>query len=333
MREDIATLLRCPQCGDALELTIFKEDAGLVEEGSLACRACDEWFRIEQGICDLLPPSLRRHERHKAFAERHGLPLRQSNTARNAQKVGQVDFFIRSSQTYEDEITQSPYFSTLDEAVFAPWVRNAMRFGVKTIEVGCGSGRQSLPMAGAGADVLGVDISEEMLRVARNKASQEGLIQRVNFVVADADNLPVSHESFDNLVIVGALHHMENPERALSAAVKALAPGGRFFIYDPHDSPLRFLFDWLMSVCKLYEEEAGDDPLFREEQLKGYFNTLNLEARIRISTYLPPHLFYLFGPKLNRFLLRSTDAVLSAIPGVRRCGGMIISTGHKKAAH
>jgi len=332
MRLDIAKILRCPECAGPLELTAYQQGDGLVEEGALSCAACADWYRIEQGIADLLPLSLRRQDRQQAFAERHGLPLRESRGEKSSQKADQVEFFIHSSTTYEDEITKSPYFMALDAIVFDPWVRGSVVAGGKILEIGCGSGRQSLPMAQAGADVLGVDISEEMLRVARAKAAREGQLRTANFIVADAENLPLPSESFDGLVMVGALHHMESPERVFGSAAKALRQGGRFFIYDPHDSPLRFLFDWLMKVCTLYEEEAGDDFLFREEQMRGYFAKLGLTGQVQISTYLPPHLFYLFGQGFNRALLRASDALCGAIPGFRKCGGMIISTGTKNQA-
>lgn len=330
MHPEFMNVLRCPICGGPLKCIVYSGSECCVEEGLLSCEACTDWYRIEQGIADLLPPPLRRNDRHEAFGVRHGIAVPRAAGQASAQKTGQVEFFTESSKTYEGEITQSPYFMALDANEFMPWALETIAQGGRILEVGCGSGRQSLPMAMAGGVVLGVDISEEMLRVARKKAAAQGLLDRVNFVVADADNLPVAPESFSHLAIVGALHHMEDPRRTLRAVLRSLAPGGRFFFYDPHDSPLRFLFDWLMSVCKLYDEQAGEDPLFREEQIKGYFHEFALDGEVRISTYLPPHLFYLFGERFNRGLLRFSDALGNVIPGFRRCGGMIVSKGTKK---
>lgn len=328
---ELIEVLRCPVCIGSLKCTVYSGTETSIEEGTLLCEACADWYRIEQGIADLLPPSLRRHDRHNKFAAIHGVQIKHVEGQASAQKTGQVDFFTESSKTYEDEITQSPYFMALDSNEFMPWARETITHGGHILEIGCGSGRQSLPMALAGGTVLGVDISEEMLRVGRKKAAEQNLLTKVNFIVADADNLPVAPESFNHLVIVGALHHMEDPRKTLHSVLRGLASGGRFFFYDPHDTPLRFLFDWLMSVCKLYDEQAGDDPLFSEEQMKGYFKEFSLEGEVRISTYLPPHLFYLFGARFNRVLLHFTDVLCNAIPGFRRCGGMIVSKGIKKA--
>ncbi|MPZ98377.1 MAG: Trm112 family protein [Dehalococcoidia bacterium] len=60
MRPDLMEILACPVCKGELTLTVAREDAGEVIEGSLYCAACDETYPITEGIPNLLPPDLRR---------------------------------------------------------------------------------------------------------------------------------------------------------------------------------------------------------------------------------------------------------------------------------
>ena len=59
MRHEMMEILVCPVCKAELQLTIEREEADEVIEGSLRCAACDERYPIEGGIPNLLPPEMR----------------------------------------------------------------------------------------------------------------------------------------------------------------------------------------------------------------------------------------------------------------------------------
>jgi uncharacterized protein len=60
MRKDMMDILVCPVCKGPLTLTVTKEDANEVVEGSLHCAKCKETYPIQESIPNLLPPDLRR---------------------------------------------------------------------------------------------------------------------------------------------------------------------------------------------------------------------------------------------------------------------------------
>lgn len=60
MRHTLMEILVCPLCKGELALSVEREEAGEVVEGSLLCTACDEHYPIVDGIPNLLPPELRR---------------------------------------------------------------------------------------------------------------------------------------------------------------------------------------------------------------------------------------------------------------------------------
>lgn len=99
-----------------------------------------------------------------------------------------------------------------------------VRQGEKALDVGCGTGNYTIELARQGAEVFGIDSSEEMLTWARRKARRNGI--EISFQVADAQRLPFPEHSFDLIVSNGLLCFLKEPERALVEMNRVLKPGG-----------------------------------------------------------------------------------------------------------
>lgn len=103
----------------------------------------------------------------------------------------------------------------------------------QVLEIACGTGQLSLPMAEKAKSWLATDFSPNMLAKAqkRNQPPRPGL----SFQMADATKLPYEDEQFDVVVIANALHIMPDPEKALSEIRRVLKKGGHLiaptFIY------------------------------------------------------------------------------------------------------
>lgn len=80
---------------------------------------------------------------------------------------------------------------------------------------------------GAGSVVL-ADLTEAMLRVAEERAVAKGLIGRCEFLVADAEALPLPDASFDAVTIAFGLRNCTDIDAVLREACRVLRPGGRF---------------------------------------------------------------------------------------------------------
>lgn len=334
MQRQTIDLLRSPISGEPFVLEVFEETNGEVVEGRLTDPANGIWFRLENGIADLVPLELRSNERYTAFASRHGgSDSQQSVVVTNSVTVDdqkkQIAFFDRYHEKYEGEVVNSPYYLVLDRISLGRWAHRSLKRGSRVLEIGCGSGRQTLPLAKLGVNVVALDLSESMLELARAKLAAAGYAGRADFIAASAEAMPVRDNDFDGCLIYGSLHHFADPPEVLRKAAAALRPGGCFYMLEPHNSPVRFIFDWLMRVRPLWEEEAADEPLFDEAQLRGWLEPNRIKCRIRLSTYLPPHLFYRIGSRLGELLLTGSDWLLSTLPGIRRFAGVIIVEGVK----
>jgi len=81
---------------------------------------------------------------------------------------------------------------------------------------------------GGGAAVLS-DINPAMLAVARDRATDNGLLGRLDLLVADAEHLPLPDRMFDRVSIAFGLRNCTDKDAVLREARRVLRPGGRFF--------------------------------------------------------------------------------------------------------
>ncbi len=103
------------------------------------------------------------------------------------------------------------------------------------LDIGTGTGRMIELFADRCERLLGIDLSQAMLAVARANLERAG-IGHARVRVGECTNLPIVRESFDLVVIHQVLHFLDDPAAALAEAARALAPGGRLVVVDfaPH---------------------------------------------------------------------------------------------------
>ena len=119
----------------------------------------------------------------------------------------------------------------------------------RILDIGCGTGRHSIELAKRGYTVVGIDLSESLLKRAKEKASEQNL--HIVFQKHDARNLPFSQE-FDLVIMLceGGFSLMETDEmnfQILQGAAKALKPNGKLIF-----TTLNGLFPLFHSVKEFY---------------------------------------------------------------------------------
>ncbi len=104
----------------------------------------------------------------------------------------------------------------------------------KVLDAGTGPGTLAREIARRQPDlqVYGIDLSEDMIRLARAHAKQEQLEDRVHFAVGNVAHLPYSDDSFDLIVSTISMHHWYELDQPLRDLYRVLRPGGRLWIYD-----------------------------------------------------------------------------------------------------
>jgi ubiquinone/menaquinone biosynthesis C-methylase UbiE len=109
--------------------------------------------------------------------------------------------------------------------------------GLDVLDAACGTGRYALRLAQAGARVCGVDVSEEMLAVARTKHDEQGL--DVELRLGELTALPYPDASFDVAVCALTFCHLPDLRPPTAELARVLRPGGRLVISDFHPMGLR----------------------------------------------------------------------------------------------
>ncbi|HHE71627.1 MAG TPA: class I SAM-dependent methyltransferase [Chloroflexi bacterium] len=95
------------------------------------------------------------------------------------------------------------------------------------LEVGCGVGATACYLAKKyGCHVVGVDLRESMIARSKERAEKEGVEDRVEFRVADAQDLPFEDALFDAIIGESVLTFIKDKQRVVSECVRVTRPGG-----------------------------------------------------------------------------------------------------------
>lgn len=103
----------------------------------------------------------------------------------------------------------------------------AVRPGMTVLDLGCGDGTTALPAARRGADVLGVDIADNLVAAGNERAAAAGL-DKLRFEQGDASNLDgLAPDSFDLVVSIFGAMFAPRPFDVAAEMVRVTRPGGR----------------------------------------------------------------------------------------------------------
>jgi 2-polyprenyl-6-hydroxyphenyl methylase/3-demethylubiquinone-9 3-methyltransferase len=100
--------------------------------------------------------------------------------------------------------------------------------GLDVVDIGCGAGLLSEPLARLGARVIGVDAAAENVAVARHHAEQAGVT--LDYRCATAETLEAEGARFDVVLAMEVIEHVEGPEAFVGTCARLLRPGGLLVI-------------------------------------------------------------------------------------------------------
>lgn len=109
------------------------------------------------------------------------------------------------------------------------------------LDIATGTGDLAIKFAEntAAMKIVGLDISEGMLAVARKKTSGTPISERISFIKADSEDLPFKDNSFETITVSFGIRNFESLEKGLSEIHRVLTPGGLFVILET-SVPTRF---------------------------------------------------------------------------------------------
>jgi 2-polyprenyl-6-hydroxyphenyl methylase/3-demethylubiquinone-9 3-methyltransferase len=100
--------------------------------------------------------------------------------------------------------------------------------GLRILDIGCGGGLLSEPMARMGADVVGADASEKNIMIAKTHAAGSGVA--VDYRAVTAESLAEAGETFDVVLNMEVVEHVSDVEFFMSTCASMVRPGGMMFV-------------------------------------------------------------------------------------------------------
>ena len=192
-----------------------------------------------------------------------------------------------------DLYDQLDELSDFDDLEFYRWFVDA--FGGRILDVGCGTGRILLPLAQEGREMVGLDVSPEMLTVCQKKLDKESVQARL--VEADMRDFSIGNERFDTVMVPGyslqLLADENDFQSCLASCVRHLKREGQLIV------PIYMPWEMLWA-----DEESQDMELRRKS--KGPSGKTAVLAYQGWSINKPRQLLHL----KNRYEERSSKGVL-----------------------
>jgi len=130
----------------------------------------------------------------------------------------------------------------------------------RVLEVGVGTGL-SLPMYGKHLDIVGIDLSPEMLEKARGRVATEALDNVAGLYEMDAGHLSFADNSFDTVVAMYVITVVPEPERVMRELSRVCKPGGEVILVN-HFSQEEGVRGWVERRMAPFADQLGWRPVF-----------------------------------------------------------------------
>ncbi len=102
----------------------------------------------------------------------------------------------------------------------------------RVLDIGSGNGGLGIALTRAGANVSGIDVETDLHAISKMYAEAEGVA--VDFRLYDGTRMPFEDATFDFIISISVLEHVDDPETILKEAHRVLKPGGIFFLAFPN---------------------------------------------------------------------------------------------------
>jgi ubiquinone/menaquinone biosynthesis C-methylase UbiE len=171
-----------------------------------------------------------------------------------------------------------------------------LKTGLAILDVGCGTGKQSLPIAkivGQAGHILCVDLSKEALDELSRSARELGLEKRIRVLRAGLDELGqyLEEQQFERAVASFSLYYAQHPRRVFEALYRAVKPGGILFFCGPSQDNNAELKRFHYSLRGGELPAAAGAAVFMEEtgqrlakETFGVIEVFTFENRLRFNS-------------------------------------------------
>ena len=186
--------------------------------------------------------------------------------------------------------------------------------GMKVLELGCGTAYFTRELAPTGAEIIAIDISPELLEMARTNCAASN----VSFEIANAYALSYPDATFDSVVGSSVLHHLEI-EQALRQVYRVLRPGGVIAFTEPNMlNPQIAVQKNLPAIKKRLGDSPDETAFFRWSLLRRLEGAGFRDVRIEPFDFLHPRTPLRWIP-----MVQGLSSFLEKTPVLREIAGSL----------
>jgi len=176
----------------------------------------------------------------------------------------------------------------------------------KLVDIGCGSGNVIIQIAKKfpNLDLIGVEISSEILELAKKRAFETKLNEKIDFKNGSVEKLPFPDNSIDFMLSTLSLHHWQEPTRALKEIYRVLKINGIILIFDFRRDSRKFFYGLLKFATKVVVPKALkriNEPL---GSLQAGYNPAEINQIISQTPFnnieIKPYLAWMFLKMVKR---------------------------------
>lgn len=160
-------------------------------------------------------------------------------------------------EEFGSDVTQASYLKKADRGLWNSekiLIKKYFKPKSTILDIGCGTGRTTIPLHNLGYKVLGIDIVPEMIQNAKKIAQEKKL--NIAYEVGDVTKLKCADDSFDNAIFstngFGQIPGKQKRQKAIEEIYRILKPGGCFILVAHARSKRDIRWFWVKNFLKLY---------------------------------------------------------------------------------
>ena len=214
----------------------------------------------------------------------------------------------------------------------------------RVLDIGCGPGTISKDLLGISEEVQGIDISGDMVRIAREKFKEPELCSRIHFDLGDAENLKFPNNHFDAVFCLGVLRYLDSWENGLKEIYRVLKPDGVIVVtfysrYSLFWFSMVFLYRPLLPFISLIKRRTlkelinkyKAEPLpFSYKKFRSVFANTGFTHSVTFHSGMDMFPLNRLLPKLSRSIYLKTESAFHDSDILGWMGSICIVKGVKK---
>lgn len=202
----------------------------------------------------------------------------------------------------------------------------------RILDFGCGSGDSATELAALGYDVLGIDVSPELIALAKERARLDGVVERAKFLAVDGTTATLPKEAFDLVLVQAVLHHVDLAE-SLRTLDHVLSPGGFLIIVEP--VAYSRALQWLRDRSPVEKDISPNERQLNQADLREIAGQFEIVQKRHYNIFQRLlRLIKVTGPFFDwpARALAVVDFLLLRIPGMDHFAATVVLLCRKPAA-